>query len=181
MGRAPLAGGDASALRARPALGRLLGEAALLLVLGAAAGLARNAARNDSLPLDLAPALLAAESGARAVFPGEAIRLHNGGTTIFVDARSEEEFRAEHISGALSLPVSRFGELYETLQLWSGGQPLLVYAGRGDLLSADELARLLRQAGEENVMVLASGFEGWIARKLPVESGENGILEIEEY
>jgi len=165
----------------RSGAGRLILEALLLAALGAGAGLARNAARTDPLPFDLPASLLAAESGARAVFFGEAVRLYDEGETIFVDARETDAFLAGHVSGALSLPAGRFDELYESLQLWSGGQPLLVYANRDNALPADELARRLLEAGEEKVTVLASGFDGWAARGLPVESGEDGILESEEF
>jgi rhodanese-related sulfurtransferase len=159
---------------------RLLIEALVLAAIGAVAGLARNAARTEPLPYDLPETLLLAESGARPVFAREALRLYEAGDFIFVDAREPEEFLAGHVAGALSLPAGRCDELYDSLRLWAGGQPLLVYAGRDNFLPADELAHRLRERGEPRVLVLAAGFEGWAAQGCPVEAGTDGILDPEE-
>ena len=159
---------------------RLAGEAALIVVIGAGAGFARNALRTDPLPYHLSLALLSAESGARAVFPKEALRLHDRAEHIFVDARSRDAFAGGHIAGALSLPVAQFDELVESLDLWAGGQPLLVYGGRTEPLSADELARRLIESGHPDVLLLAQSFEEWNRAGGAVETGSEGSLDEEE-
>ncbi len=153
-------------------------EVALLLALGSAGGLGLNAVRRDPLPYDLPASLLLTESGVRAVFLAEAHRHFASAQYVFVDAREEGTYRAGHIEGALSLPVARFDELYPELQLWAAGQPLLVYSGTRSLLAADELARRLKAAGEERVLLLAAGYEAWAARGLPVEAGNQGCLDV---
>ncbi|MFH1143746.1 MAG: rhodanese-like domain-containing protein [Candidatus Eisenbacteria bacterium] len=160
---------------------RLTGEAAVLVALGAGAGFSLNVVRTDRLPLDLPPALLLAESGARAVFPAEAYARFREGESIFVDARDTAAFLEGHIEGALSLPLASFDELFDTFRIWTGGQPLIVYSARDQILPADELARRLIAAGETEVLILASGFEGWAAHGRPVEAGPEGLLEVEEF
>ncbi|MBP7669224.1 MAG: rhodanese-like domain-containing protein [Candidatus Eisenbacteria bacterium] len=166
--------------RSRRFFARLAGEAVLVLAIGATAGFARNALRTDPLPYRLSPSLLTIESGARAVFPKEALRLHDRAEHIFVDARSRDAFVNGHIAGALSLPVAQFDELIESLDLWAGGQPLLVYGGRAEPLSADELARRLIESGHAEVLLLAQSFEEWKRAGAPVETGSEGSLDEDE-
>ncbi len=166
--------------RSRRFFARLAGEAVLVLAIGATAGFARNALRTDPLPYRLSPSLLSIESGARAVFPKEALRLHDRAEHIFVDARSRDAFVSGHIAGALSLPVAQFDELIESLDLWAGGQPLLVYGGRAEPLSADELARRLIESGHAEVLLLAQSFEEWKRAGAPVETGSEGSLDEDE-
>ena len=165
----------------RPAgVGRILLETLVIVVIGAGAGVALNAFRPDPLPYALPGTVLETESGVRAVFIREAYRLFEAGDYIFVDAREEDEFRAGHIEGALSLPFERFPTLYPELQVWAAGQPLLVYGGSANLIAADELARALREQGEEELLIFAAGFESWRAHGYPVETGETGQLSESE-
>jgi rhodanese-related sulfurtransferase len=163
-------------IRLGPRAWRYLLEMVVLLVLGAAAGVALNALRPDPLPYDLPGTLLRTESGVRAVFIREARHLFDAAEYVFVDAREKDEYLAGHIEGALSLPTGHFEGLYPELQTWSDGQPLLVYAGSTSLLPADELARLLKEAGESNVRLFASGYEAWRARGYPIARGAEGLL-----
>jgi rhodanese-related sulfurtransferase len=155
---------------------RIALEILAILLLGAGAGAVLNALRPDLLPYALPGTVLETESGVRAVFIREAHRLFEAGDYVFVDARAEDEFRAGHIEGALSLPVERFSALYPELQVWTAGQPLLVYGGSEDLLAADQLARALREQGEKQLVIFAAGYEGWRARGYPVETGDAGRL-----
>lgn len=155
---------------------RIALEILLIVLIGSGAGAALNAFRPAPLPYLLPGSVLEIESGVRAVFIREAYRLFEAGEYVFVDARDEAEFRAGHIEGALSLPAESFAALYPELQIWAAGQPLLVYGGSENLLAADELARALRQQGEEQVLIFAAGFEGWHARGYPVEAGDAGRL-----
>jgi len=159
-----------------PGLPRFLLEILMIALLGAGAGALLNALRPDPLPYVLPGSVLQIESGVRAVFIREAHRLFEAGDYIFVDAREEEEFRAGHIEGALSVPVALFDALYPELQVWVAGQPLLIYGGSPSLLSADELARRLRAKGEKKLLIFAAGFEGWRARGYLVETGGEGLL-----
>lgn len=154
---------------------KALPQALILIAVGAAAGFALNARRTDPLPLDLPGFYLLPESGAKVVLPGQARELFDQGDHIFVDARDEGDYLAQHIEGAFSLPLERFDELRTELLTWTAGQPILVYGSQNDFVSADDLARRLKTSGE-TVVLLVPGFEAWSARGLPLESGDAGIL-----
>lgn len=66
-------------------------------------------------PQQQAAAAEPALESARRIPRAEAIKLVRGNKAIFVDVRSKESYVAEHIKGALSLPLSelpaRMGEL----------------------------------------------------------------------
>ncbi|MBD3235418.1 MAG: hypothetical protein GF330_01795 [Candidatus Eisenbacteria bacterium] len=156
--------------------GRWLLETLLILILGSAGGWLLNSLRTEPLPLDIPATQLLTESGARIVTPGAARRLFEEGEYVFVDARPIDDYIESHIEGALSLPTSRFDELYRELTLWSGGQPLLVYGSALEVPVADDLARRLGEAGEEVVVIMTAGFEAWQARGYPVERGAGGLL-----
>jgi len=158
-------------------LRRAVLPALIVVAIGAAGGFTLNHLRTDPLPLDLPGHLLLTESGARGVFLGEARRMFDEAEYIFVDVRGTEAFLEEHIEGALSLPLTRFQELYPELQVWSAGQPVLVYGSKGNFLEVDDLARRLRDRGEEEVTFLIPGFEGWTDKGFPVESGSDGLLD----
>ncbi len=150
-------------------------QALVLIALGTAAGFALNARRTDPLPLDLPGFYLLPESGAEVVFPTRAHELFEQGEHVFVDVRVQEDYLAQHIHGAFSLPLARFDELKPELLSWTAGQPILVYGSQNDFVSADDLARRLKSAGE-TVVLLVPGFEAWAARGLPLESGDAGLL-----
>jgi rhodanese-related sulfurtransferase len=163
-----------------PRAGRYLLEVALVVCLGAAAGVIVNGLRADGLPYDLPGSVLHTESGVRAIFLSEAHRRYEKADYIFVDAREREEFRAGHIEGALSLPMAEFTTLYPELQNWTAGQPLIVYGSGENLLAPDGLAGLLRERGEKNLLLFVSGIEGWRTRGFPVATGAEGELGEEQ-
>jgi rhodanese-related sulfurtransferase len=155
---------------------RHLLEVALVLCLGAAAGVIANGIRADGLPYDLPGSVLHTESGVRAIFLSEAHRRFAKGDYIFVDAREREEFRAGHIEGALSLPMPEFTALYPELKNWAAGQPLIVYGSGENLLAPDGLSGLLREKGEKGLLLFVSGIEGWRAHGFPVATGAEGEM-----
>lgn len=164
----------------RGILQRALPQAIVIIIVGAAVGFALNQTRVDPLPIDLPEPLLLTESGARAVFLGEARQLFDEADYIFVDARTKEQFVLEHVEDAFCLPLEEFVPLYHELQVWTAGQPLVVYSSMRDIGLADDLARRLLEAGEEEVLILADGIEGWSERGYPLASGTDGLLD-EEY
>lgn len=162
-------------------LGQRLIEAFVLLLLGLGLGLTVNAVRRDPLPYNLPGSLLLTESGARVIMLGAARRHFDEAHYVFVDARDEASFLAGHIQGALSLPPERFQELYPELQLWTAGQPLLLYGESGNILACDDLAQQLRDAGEEVVVILSAGFDAWEEHGFPTDAGPEGLLTPSEY
>jgi rhodanese-related sulfurtransferase len=86
---------------------------------------------------------------------------------VFVDLRTAKEFQQKHLPGARSIPVAelekRWAEIPKT------GRVILYCACRpGD----DSYAYfLLRDKGYNNLSVIEDGFDGWVRRKFPVETG----------
>ena len=86
----------------------------------------------------------------------------------FVDLRTPKEFQQKRLPGARSIPIA---ELEKRLtEIPKTGRVILYCACRpGD----DSYAYfLLRDNEYNNVSVMEDGFEGWVKRKFPVESGK---------
>jgi rhodanese-related sulfurtransferase len=95
------------------------------------------------------------------------VLLDNREKIFFVDLRTTKEFQQKRLPGARSIPVAelekRFAEVPKV------GRVILYCACRpGD----DTYAYfLLRDNGYNNVSVIDDGFDGWLERKYPVETG----------
>jgi len=89
-----------------------------------------------------------------------------------LDARPEDEYRAGHIPGALSLPVQTLEAHLEDLPK---DADYIAYCRTSYCLLGDELALALRAKGYQ-VRVLACGMVDWRLAGLPVES--NGRIPI---
>ena len=90
-----------------------------------------------------------------------------GERAMWVDARPDAEFEAEHVPGAVQLNEDRFNEvLPQVLQVWSPEKKLVVYCSSQACGASREVARRLRkEAGLTNVFVLEGGWEAWLAQK----------------
>ena len=83
-----------------------------------------------------------------------------------LDVRPEEEYRAGHIAGARSIPLS---ELQARLREVPKGKKIIAYCRGPYCVFADEAVRFLRSNGRKAVR-LESGFPDWKARGLPVSA-----------
>ena len=155
--------------------------AVVVAALGCAVGLVNNRLSPKSIPLvglwkkahgvpspggEHDPTLLNKEITAE-----EAWRLYRDGI-VFVDARTEEEYREGHIPEAISLPESQGPEGTAALAERLGrGRLVVIYCRSIECDEAHLLARALKEAGMENVVVFAGGIEGWEAAGYPVARG----------
>jgi rhodanese-related sulfurtransferase/biotin operon repressor len=96
----------------------------------------------------------------------ELLRRAREGTTVVLDVRPEEEYRAGHIPGAVSVPLeqlaTRLGDLPR-------GREVVAYCRGPYCLMAFEAVRLLRARGR-SARRLVEGFPEWRAAGLPVTS-----------
>jgi rhodanese-related sulfurtransferase len=96
----------------------------------------------------------------------ELVRRLKERSVIVLDVRPEEEYRAGHIAGARSIPVS---ELQARLRGIPKRKEIVAYCRGPYCVFADEAVEFLRSNGRKAVR-LESGFPDWKARGLPVSA-----------
>ena len=88
-----------------------------------------------------------------------------GDAAIWVDARPDDEFAADHVPGAFSLNEDRWNELLpQFLPNWSPEKKVVVYCSAVSCNAARDVAKKLRESTQPpmpNVFVLEGGWEGW--------------------
>jgi rhodanese-related sulfurtransferase len=88
------------------------------------------------------------------------------GSMVVLDVRPEEEYRAGHIPGALSVPVNA---LEAALQTLPKDKEIVAYCRGPYCVFSDEAVALLRSRGYR-ARRLAEGLPDWRAAGLPVET-----------
>jgi len=95
---------------------------------------------------------------------------YDGGKTLFVDARSNDDYNEGHIKGAISLPVGEFDErVGNLLDDYSPDQSIITYCSGRTCEDSHRLAQMLIDLGYENVSIMIDGFPGWKENGYPVE------------
>jgi len=155
----------------------ILGEMLVLLVLSGLAGYGANALRPDPLPWLADPTAQAvkeaAAKGLGPMTPVKASAFLEATGVYFIDARTPEEFAAEHVKGAKSVPYeAMFGDLASAMKDYPKDAILIVYCGDPTCDKSKELAEALKSSGYANVAVIPEGMEGWKAMNLPTEAGQ---------
>jgi rhodanese-related sulfurtransferase len=87
-------------------------------------------------------------------------------SVVVLDVRPEEEYRAGHVPGALSVPVS---SLEATLQILPKDKEIVAYCRGPYCVFSDEAVAFLKSRGCR-ASRLTEGFPEWRAAGLPVES-----------
>jgi rhodanese-related sulfurtransferase len=89
-----------------------------------------------------------------------------GESVLWVDARSADEYEAEHVPGAISLNLESWDELLpKFLDQWSPEKKVVVYCSAATCELSREVAERLRKSGITSVFVLKGGWEAWKTRK----------------
>lgn len=95
---------------------------------------------------------------------------YDGDKTLFVDARSNDDYNEGHIKGAISLPVGEFDErVGNLLDDYSPDQSIITYCSGRTCEDSHRLAQMLIDLGYENVSIMVDGFPGWKENGYPVE------------
>lgn len=141
------------------------------------AGFASNRLRSDKMPLVedwSAKSNLVTPSGENLeISLAEAANLFKEKRSIFIDARSKEEYDAGHIKGALSLPYKEADwKFVEAMAGVPEESAIITYCDGETCELSMELAVFLRNAGYKNVKVLSNGWSAWKQNGLPVDTGE---------
>ncbi len=155
---------------------RIVGQAALLVLLSVAAGFATH--------IPLVKRFLAGEfretflssreyPGIRLITTREAEDLFaSGGSALFIDARSAGAFREGHVVGARSVPYDGPGmRIPDELLAIPRDRTLVVYCEGGDCRSSLGLAKLIHDKGFKDIRVMTGGWTEWTRSGLPTETG----------
>lgn len=159
----------------------LILRAFAILLIGAGAGLAHNAASRAGIPLrtpaqasfeDLVNWSLHVE-GLRVTL-ADAKRAFDRREAVFIDARPPHEYAAGHIPGALNLPVAdleaRAGEVLKGL---GRDARIITYCSGERCQSSILLARRLTEGlGYARTQVFFDGWHAWNAAAYPFVIGE---------
>ena len=98
---------------------------------------------------------------ARAIAPVVGISYREAflGNVIWVDARSADEYRRDHVAGAISLGTEGWDQaLAEIARRWKPGVRIVVYCSAGCDLAREAAVRLRTDAGIEGVFTLEGGW-----------------------
>ena len=104
-------------------------------------------------------------SPVKAISSGKATDLINNANAVSVDLRTDKEFAAGHITGAVNLPVKlvnegNFGAIDRYRNV-----PLVIVDQSG--VSSFDAARTIRKAGFPEVYALAGGIGAWTDERMP--------------
>ena len=158
-------------------------EATVILFFAGSLAFGFNALREHSLPLpgntkavDSSPAAVNESDGSNAIGDmsiEEAVRLFEEGAALFVDARSEADYRAGHIKGAVNIPDLDFeNHIGSFLEKTAAETVLITYCEGNACTLSTSLAEKLSLAGFESVFHLKNGWGQWKERGLPIASGQ---------
>ena len=97
-------------------------------------------------------------------------KMYDSGSFIFVDARSQEDFAAGHVTGAVSFPIGQFDSvIHDFLDRYSPETGIVAYCSGRTCEDSHRLAQLLLDFGYTRVNVMIDGYPGWKAEGFPVE------------
>jgi rhodanese-related sulfurtransferase len=100
----------------------------------------------------------------------DAAKIFYDDDTLFVDARSTEDYESGHIPGAVSFPVGQFDERIESfMNQYPLDQPIVTYCSGRTCEDSHQLARLLMEAGFSEVRIFIDGFPGWQVEGYPID------------
>lgn len=102
---------------------------------------------------------------------------YDAGSALFLDARSAEQFRAQRIKGALSVPAEpesySLSKIREHFGLIKEGKELVLYCGGSSCGDSEALARRLAGLGyRRHIYILDKGISSWTGALYPVEGEE---------
>ena len=149
-----------------------LKEAAIILVVGVAVGLAVNYVRKDGVGIIASADEFRVRTKAEFVSTADAWKLYEAGQAFLIDARDRSSFEKEHIEGALNTSPTQAG--VDSLAWIAPADPyVIVYASEASQRQAGVLADKLLDAGFKKVRVLLDGIEAWKRAGHPVQ-GKSG-------
>jgi rhodanese-related sulfurtransferase len=81
------------------------------------------------------------------------------GRVILMDVREKNDYEVEHIKGAISVPIGEL--LTRSVQNWGRDHEIIVYCGSFECPASSNAAKMLDDAGFENVLEYEGGLKDW--------------------
>lgn len=92
---------------------------------------------------------------------------------LFIDARSEVQYKKGHIKGAINLSWEEFEKQYPSVKNILETKPgLVIYCAGEECDLSHLLARKLYKEGFQEIYVFFGGWHAWVSQNLPVEKLE---------
>lgn len=165
---------------------KTLRDAILIIIIGAAIGLGVNAARTaggEGLPLkthwldnrkiqalDKPPSY---QPGDSLLSLDEAYSLYLDSMTLFLDARSPDDYDQGHIKGAINLPFEQWDQYWNNIKpKLDPKREIVCYCEGLDCELSLFAARELKQQGYPKAYIFFGGWLKWKEAGLPLESSE---------
>ncbi len=96
--------------------------------------------------------------------------IYDGAKTLFVDARSGEDYESGHVKGAVSLSLGDFDVHVEGfINRYPPEQSIVTYCSGRTCEDSHHLAQLLLDLGYESVNIMIDGFQIWKEKGFPVD------------
>lgn len=149
---------------------KVVPQAIILVLLGAALGLAANQISPRGIPLRTPPKRAPAQSEFLTL--EQAKQLWDGGSAMFLDAREPDDYAAGHIGNAFNLPAQSFAQHFGAVApMLAPGSELVLYCDGKECDLSHRLAESLRQQGFTNLHLLFNGWTTWRQAGLPTTQG----------
>jgi rhodanese-related sulfurtransferase len=117
---------------------------------------------------EIARAFVERRAGLEPIDSKRLLQRVRAGEVTILDVRPEEEYRAGHLPGAVSVPL---GELRKRWRTLPKGRAIIAYCRGPYCVLAPQAVDLLRARGRR-AFALSDGVAEWRARGLPVTVGE---------
>jgi rhodanese-related sulfurtransferase len=141
---------------------------ALICGLSCATGFIYNGLTQRGLPILHHPVELADDS---ELSLKQTYLAYRNGNTVFIDTRSEQEFKSSHIPNAINIHhQATREEIMNFLRVLEPDQEIIVYCSSKRCDSALRLAGFIRYIGYSKVNVFAEGMDIWRERGFPVKT-----------
>ena len=105
----------------------------------------------------------------KAITLDQAYKLHSLGI-VFIDARESEEFKEDHIKGAVSIPFYEYDENAYKLEKIKKDQPIVVYCAGTDCDLSILLGDQLFEMGYKKTYIFFGGWNEWLEANYPIMS-----------
>ena len=107
-----------------------------------------------------------------AAVPAEtAFQHHLEGTALFIDVRPADEYRIDHLPGAVSLPAERFFSSPGRLDSLPTAGHYIVYCFEADCVASATISAALQSQGFSGVRYLDGGMAAWLEFGFPITGG----------